>query len=74
MCNKIKTIILEDDIIEIYYNTNLSKNPYLIRLMNYNRETYEIRANQEDIQEISLILNQIIDTDPVSDIDNSDTL
>ena len=74
MCNKIKTIILEDDIIEIYYNTNLSKNPYLIRLMNYNGETYEIRANQEDIQEISLILNQIIDTDPVSDIDNSDTL
>jgi len=74
MSNKIKTILLEDDIIEIFYNSNLSKKPYLIRLMNYNNDLYEIRANKEDIDEISLILNQIIQNDSIFDVDNADSL
>jgi hypothetical protein len=74
MSNKIKTILLEDDIIEIFYNSNLTKKPYLIRLMNYNNDPYEIRANKEDIEEISLILNQLIQNDSSFDIDNADSL
>jgi hypothetical protein len=74
MSNKIQTIVLEDDIIEIFYNANLSNNPYLIRFMNYDNMRYEIRANENDIRELSEILNKIVDVDSRNRVDNADTL
>lgn len=74
MSNKIQTIVLEDDIIEIFYNMSLSKNPYLIRFTNYNHMTYEIRASENDIRELSEILNKIVDIDSRNGVDNADTL
>lgn len=74
MSNKIQTIVLEDDIIEIFYNDFLSNNPYLIRFMNYDNMVYEIRANKNDITELSVILNKIIGLDSRNGIDNADTL
>ena len=62
--NKLSTILLENDIIEILYNENLSKNPYLIRLINFNNERYEIRASQEDLEELSAIIDDIIVKEP----------
>lgn len=74
MSNKIQTIVLEDDIIEILHNHSLSKNPYLIRFTNYHNMTYEIRANENDIRELSEILNKIVDVDSRNGVDNADTL
>lgn len=73
MSNKIQTIVLEDDIIEIFYNSRLSHNPYLIRFTNYDDMTYEIRASENDIRELSIVLNQIVDTDSRNTVDNADS-
>lgn len=74
MSNKIQTIVLEDDIIEIFYNSHLSNNPYLIRFTNYHNMRYEIRASENDIRELSEILNKIVDIDSRTDVDNADTI
>lgn len=74
MSNKIQTIVLEDDIIEIFYNSTLSKNPYLIRLINYHNMRYELRASENDIQELATILNKIVDANSSDTVDNDDTL
>ena len=60
--NKIQTIIWEDDIIEIFYNANLANKPYLIRLSNYDGITYEIRANNGDLEELSTVLSLMSNT------------
>ena len=73
MSNRIQTILLEDDIIEIFFNANLSKKPYLIRLSNYDGMVYEIRATNSDIEELSTVLS-LITKNSSSDIDNADTL
>lgn len=57
---KIKTIVLENDVIEILYNKNLKRKPYLLRLVNYNHELYEMRADENDLKELSLILENIV--------------
>lgn len=74
MSNKIQTIVWEDDIIEIFYNSNLSNNPYLIRFTNYHNMRYEIRANENDIKELSEILNKIVDVNSRSEVDNADNV
>lgn len=74
MSNKLQTIVLEDNIIEIFYNSHLSNNPYLIRFMNYDNMRYEIRASENDIRELSEILNKIVDIDSRTDVDNADTI
>jgi hypothetical protein len=51
-----QTIILDDNIIEILYNENLSKNPYLIRFFNYDNQTYEMRASEQELKQLSEIL------------------
>lgn len=56
---KLKTIVLENDIVEILYNENLSRKPYLLRLVNYNNELYEMRADENDLKELSSIINDI---------------
>ena len=50
-------IVLEDDIITIMYNDVLKKKPFLIRFNNYNNESYEIRAEKEDIEKLINKLN-----------------
>lgn len=72
MSNKLQTIILEDDIIEIFYNTNLSSKPYLIRLSNYHNMVYEIRADHSDIDELSTILSLIANRNSSAGVDSAD--
>jgi len=71
MSNKIQTIVFEDNIIEIFYNSNLHKNPYLIRFTNY-YNTHDIRVDKKDLEELSEILNKIIDNDSRNGVDNAD--
>jgi hypothetical protein len=73
MSNRIQTILLEDDIIEIFYNANLTKKPYLIRLSNYESMVYEIRADNSDLEELSTVLSLITNKSSSCDIDNADT-
>lgn len=56
---KLRTIVLEKDIIEILYNENLKKKPYLLRFINYDNESYEIRADENDLRELTTIINDI---------------
>jgi hypothetical protein len=72
MSNKLQTIILEDDIIEIFYNVNLSNKPYLIRLSNYDNVVYEIRANHSDIDELSTVLSLIFNRNSSGGVDSAD--
>ena len=57
---KLNLIILDDDVIEILHNENLTKNPYLIRLYNYANEKYEIRASEDDLKEFAKIINDLL--------------
>ena len=57
---KISTIILDNDVIEILHNQHLSKNPYLIRLTNYDGERYSIRANHKDLEQLSDIIDKAL--------------
>ena len=57
--NKIRTIVLENDMIDIFYNTNLTRKPYLLRMYNYHNETYEVRLDENDLQELSQILEDL---------------
>lgn len=72
MSNKLQTIILEDDIIEIFYNASLSNKPYLIRLSNYDNAVYEIRADYSDIDELSTVLSLISNRNSSSGVDSAD--
>jgi hypothetical protein len=62
--NKLATIVLNNDVIEILHNENLKHNPYLIRLTNYDNERYEVRASKEDLEELSVIIDDIIVEEP----------
>ena len=56
--NKISTSILDDCVIEIFYNNILSKNPYLIRCTTFENQI-DIRANAKDIKTLCDILNKL---------------
>lgn len=72
MSNKLQTIVWEDDIIEIFYNANLSNKPYLIRLSNYHNMVYEIRADHSDIEELSTVLSVLSNKNSSSGVDSAD--
>lgn len=72
--NKIQTILLEDDIIDIFYNENLSSKPYLIRLYNYHEESYEIRADRSDLEELTTILSLVTEKNSRTGIDSADNV
>jgi hypothetical protein len=56
---KVQTIMLENNIIEIHYNTNLKSNPYLIRIFSYNNNyPNELRLNETEIQDLYNILKR----------------
>lgn len=56
---KLRTIILEYDLIEIHHNQNLKNKPYLIRVFSYNNsDPHEIRLDKTELQDLYQILRQ----------------
>lgn len=53
---KLQTIVLEDNLIEIHYNKNLKNKPYLIKIFNYNKDTHELRLDEEELENLNNIL------------------
>jgi hypothetical protein len=60
MIKPTRTIILDNDILEILHNEFLAKKPYLIRMINFNNESYEIRADEDDLYRLYDILGKIL--------------
>lgn len=48
----LRTLVLEFDIIEIHYNENLKRNPYLIRVFSYNNDPVEFRIDESDMKNL----------------------
>ena len=56
---KIRTIELDYDLIEIHYNPNLTKKPYLVRVYSYHRsDPTEIRLDDTEIKDLYNILKE----------------
>ena len=54
---KLRTIVLEYDLIEIHHNQNLKNKPYLIRVFSYNHsDPHEIRLNETELKDLYKIL------------------
>lgn len=51
---KLQTLILEYAIIEIHYNENLNKNPYLVRMFSYTDGMIEWRTNSLGVKVLIL--------------------
>lgn len=54
----IKTVELENGLIEIHYNAILKKRPYLMRIFNWNNEPKELRLEQNEIDDLYNILEK----------------
>ena len=56
---KLRTIVLEYDLIEIHYNENLKKKPYLVRFFSYNdSDPVELRVDDSELQDLYQILKK----------------
>lgn len=55
----ISTILLDEQIIEIHYNPNLSKNQFLVRCIGWNEKS-EFRLSKDELGKISEYLNLIV--------------
>jgi hypothetical protein len=54
---KLRTIMLEYDLIEIHYNENLKNKPYLVRVFSYNNsDPHELRLSEDDLKNLYDIL------------------
>lgn len=54
---KLRTIVLEYDLIEIHYNENLKNKPYLVRFFSYNNsDPHELRLDEKDLRNLYNIL------------------
>jgi hypothetical protein len=53
-----QTIQFDDYFVEIHHNSNLSKNPYLIRVFGYHNECKEIRLESGDLSNLYNILKE----------------
>ncbi len=54
---KLRTIILEFDLIEIHHNVNLKKKPYLVRVFSYNNsDPHELRLDEVELKNLYNIL------------------
>jgi len=54
---KLRTIMLEYDLIEIHYNKNLKNKPYLVRVFSYNNsDPHELRLSEDDLKNLYDIL------------------
>jgi len=52
---------LEDGLIEVLYNPNITNNCYLIRLMNYSNERIEMMVNREDMEGLAELFNRVLE-------------
>lgn len=56
---RIRRITLDYDVIEIHYNKNLKKKPYLARIFNYNNnDPNEIRLEENEIKDLYNLLKK----------------
>ena len=56
---KLRTIILEYDLIEIHHNEKLKNKPYLVRVFSYNNsDPHELRLNEDDLKNLYKILKE----------------
>lgn len=55
------TIIFEDSIVEILYNSSLTKNPYLVRIHGYMSGRYETRMSCEELRDLAKFINYYLD-------------
>jgi len=56
---------LEDGLIEILHNPNITNNCYLIRLMNYSNERMEMMINREDMEGLAELFNRVLENTKV---------
>ena len=52
---------LDDGLIEILHNPNITNNCYLIRLMNYSNERTEMMVNRDDMGRLAELFNRILE-------------
>jgi len=52
---------LEDGLMEILHNPNITNNCYLIRLMNYSNERMEMMVNREDMEGLAELFNRVLE-------------
>jgi hypothetical protein len=56
---KLRTIVLEYDLIEIHHNKNLKNKPYLVRVFSYHKDDpHEIRLNETELKDLYKILRE----------------
>ena len=56
---KLRTIVLEYDLIEIHHNKNLKNKPYLVRVFSYNNnDPHEIRLDEVELKNLYNILKE----------------
>jgi hypothetical protein len=59
LMTKLRTIILEFDLIEIHHNVNLKQKPYLVRVFNYNNnDPHELRLDESELKDLYNILKR----------------
>ena len=49
---KIDSLDLTNDIMELIYNPILKYRPFLLRIINFNNEKYELRLNENELNQI----------------------
>ena len=54
------TLDLTNDMIDILYNPDLSHRPYLLRLTNFSNERYELRLDNEQMNDLYNFLGDYI--------------
>ena len=58
---KIETLDLTNDVVEILHNPMLKYRPFLLRLINFNNEKYELRLDYGSLQElVNLLSNALV--------------
>jgi hypothetical protein len=54
---KLRTIMLEFDLIEVHHNPNLKKKPYLVRVFSSNNsDPHELRLDESELKDLYKIL------------------
>lgn len=53
---------LHDDFIEILHNPNISNKCYMVRLMNYSNERYEMMVSKDDLKGLADLINKFLET------------
>lgn len=60
MSNQDSTIVLENDTIQLLFNSELTIRPYLMRLKNDTHEMYEMRFSEQELEYFSQWIIQSI--------------